>query len=677
MQRNGGSGELMIDSDALRRAANAVRGLSIDAVQRANSGHPGMPLGMADAAVTLWSHFLQFDPGHPEWPDRDRFVLSAGHGSMLLYSLLHLSGFELSLEDIKEFRQLGSRTPGHPECDRTAGVETTTGPLGQGLANGVGMAIGERWLANKFNRPGFQLIDHYTYVVVGDGCLMEGISHEACSLAGHLGLGRLIVLWDDNGISIDGATSLASSDVIEERFKSYGWHIVRVDGQEPGEVGGGLAASREVSERPSLVVCETEIGYGSPNRAGTAKAHGEPLGEEEIRLTKRNLGIDDEKTFHVPEGANEPLSKAAQQGARCQEEWAACMERYRVKYPEEAKQFDLTIGSSETKWINLGLDFTEDVKIATRVASGRVLDKLCAIQGNLVGGSADLTGSNNTLVRDGHALQAGDFSGRYIHYGVREHAMAAVMNGMALHRGIVPYGGTFLVFSDYMRPAIRLAALMQLKVVFVFTHDSIGVGEDGPTHQPVEQLLSLRAIPGLTVIRPADAYETVEAWRVAVERAGPTALVLTRQKLPVLKRGSGSGMAGAEGLRQGAYILVDDAEPRAIIMGSGSEVHVALEAGETLSRRGVGVRVVSVPSWELYEETDNGYRKKVMAEGITPRVAVEAGIGIGWERYVGRDGAIVCLDRFGESGPGEKVFSQLGVTADAVVEAVEKLLAKS
>lgn len=667
----------MIDSDALRRAANAVRGLTIDAVQQANSGHPGMPLGMADAAVTLWSHFLQFDPGHPKWPDRDRFVLSAGHGSMLLYSLLHLSGFEVSLDDIKEFRQLGSRTPGHPECDRTPGVETTTGPLGQGLANGVGMAICERWLANRFNRQGFQLIDHYTYVVVGDGCLMEGISHEACSLAGHLGLGRLIVLWDDNGISIDGATSLASSDDIEARFKSYDWHIARVDGQDSGEVEGALAAAREVSERPSLVVCETEIGYGSPGRAGSAKAHGEPLGEEEIRLTKRNLGIDDEKAFHVPEGANEPLREAAKRGSRCQEEWAACMERYRVKYPEDAKQFDLTIGSNEAKWVNLGVDFTDDVKIATRAASGRVLDKLCAIRGNLVGGSADLTGSNNTLVTGGRALQAGDFSGRYIHYGVREHAMGAVMNGMALHGGIVPYGGTFLVFSDYMRPAIRLAALMQLKVVFVFTHDSIGVGEDGPTHQPVEQILSLRAIPGLTVIRPADAYETIEAWRVAVERPGPTALVLTRQKLPVLKRDSDSGMADAEGLRQGAYILVDDAEARAIIMGSGSEVHVALEAAEILSRRGVRVRVVSVPSWELYEETDNGYRRKVMSEGVTPRVAVEAGIGIGWERYVGRDGGIVCLDRFGESAPGEKVFSQLGVTADAVVKAVENLLPKS
>ncbi|HJO33791.1 MAG TPA: transketolase [Anaerolineales bacterium] len=675
MGYNGESVKLMgLQSESL--CANVVRGLVMDAVQRANSGHPGMPLGMAEAGVVLWSRFLSFDPADPKWPNRDRFVLSAGHGSMLLYALLHLSGFDLSLDDIREFRQWGSRTPGHPEYGHTPGVETTTGPLGQGLANGVGMAIAERWLATRFNQPDFELIDHYTYVVAGDGCLMEGISHEACSLAGHLGLGRLIVLWDANGISIDGATSLATGENALQRFESYGWHTGDADGHDPESVAAALQAARTESAKPSVIACRTVIGYGSPNRAGTAKAHGEPLGEDEVRLTKRALGLPEERSFYVPQGAGDPLGKAALRGVERRKKWLTLLVAYREEYPEEASEFETIIaGGDQADLDGLGAGFSGIDAIATRAASGKVLERLWAEIPNLIGGSADLTGSNKTLVPGERAITASDFGARYLYYGVREHAMGAVMNGMALHGGVVPYGGTFLVFADYMRPSLRLAAMMGLRVIYVLTHDSIGVGEDGPTHQPVEHLLSLRAIPGLTVIRPADAGETAEAWRTALSRrAGPTALVLTRQKLPVLQHGSGADLADARGLRRGAYVLTDCAHPEVILMGSGSEVHIALQARQLLSDSGVQARVVSVPSWELFDEMPRDYREEVMPVSLTARVAVEAGVSTGWERYVGRGGAIVGIDRFGASAPSDRVFRELGLTGSAVAEAAQRLI---
>ncbi len=659
-----------------RLCANVVRGLAIDAVQRANSGHPGLPLGMADAAVVLWSRFLSFDPTHPEWPNRDRFVLSAGHGSMLLYALLHLSGFDLSLDDIKEFRQWGSRTPGHPEYGATPGVETTTGPLGQGLANGVGMAIAERWLATRFNRPEFPLTQHYTYVLVGDGCLMVGLSHEACALASHLGLGRLIVLWDDNGISIDGPIELASGEDVLCRFAAYGWHTGQADGHDPQGVAAAVQAARAETGKPSLIACRTVIGYGSPNRAGTAKAHGEPLDEDEVRLTKRALGLPEERSFYVPQGAGDPLGKAALRGVERREKWQALLAAYRAEYPEEASEFETIIaGGDQADLDGLDAGFSGIDAIATRTASGKVLERLWADIPNLIGGSADLTGSNKTLVPGERAITASDFGARYLYYGVREHAMGAVMNGMVLHGGVVPYGGTFLVFADYMRPSLRLAALMGLRVIYVLTHDSIGVGEDGPTHQPVEHLLSLRAIPGFTVIRPADAGETVEAWRAALSRgAGPTALVLSRQKLPVLQRGPAPGFAEARGLRRGAYVLADCAHPEVLLMGSGSEVHIALQARQLLSDSGVQARVVSVPSWELFDEMPREYHEEVMPVSLTARVAVEAGVSTGWERYVGRGGAIVGIDRFGASAPSDRVFRELGLTGSAVAEVAQRLI---
>ncbi|HJN42132.1 MAG TPA: transketolase [Anaerolineales bacterium] len=659
-----------------RLCANVVRGLVMDAVQRANSGHPGMPLGMAEAGVVLWSRFLSFDPADPKWPNRDRFVLSAGHGSMLLYALLHLSGFDLSLDDIREFRQWGSRTPGHPEYGHTPGVETTTGPLGQGLANGVGMAIAERWLATRFNQPDFELIDHYTYVVAGDGCLMEGISHEACSLAGHLGLGRLIVLWDANGISIDGATSLATGENALQRFESYGWHTGDADGHDPESVAAALQAARTASAKPSVIACRTVIGYGSPNRAGTARAHGEPLGEDEVRSTKKALGLPAELTFHIPECAGQPLREAARHGARRRDDWLPLLDAYRAQFPEKALEFESIHADEERHYLKgMPADFWGMEAIATRAASGKVLERLSAEMPNLLGGSADLTGSNKTLVAGECAMSVSDYSGRYIHYGVREHAMGAVMNGLALHGGVVPFGGTFLVFADYMRPSLRLAAMMGLQVIYVFTHDSIGVGEDGPTHQPVEQVLSLRAIPGLTVIRPADATETVEAWRAAMNRrSGPTALVLTRQKLPVLQRDSAAGFADARGLRCGAYVLADCAQPKVLLMASGSEVHIALQAQEVLSGRGVQARVVSVPSWEIFDEMPREYREEVMPASLSARVAVEAGVSMGWERYVGSGGVIVGIDRFGASAPSDRVFRELGLTGSAVAEAAQRLI---
>lgn len=650
--------------------ANVVRGLAMDAVQRAESGHPGMPMGMADAAVVLWRRYLRFNPAEPWWFNRDRFLLSAGHGSMLLYGLLHLSGYDLSLEELKNFRQWGSLTPGHPELHLTPGVETSTGPLGQGIANAVGMAMAERWLAARFNRPDFPLIDHMTYTIVSDGDLMEGISHEAASLAGHLGLGKLVVLYDDNHITIDGKTDLAFSEDVLMRFNAYGWHTMRVDGHDPLAVDAALAAAVAASERPSLIACRTVIGYGSPNRAGTAKAHGEPLGADEVRLAKERLGLPAGETFYIPGEARAFLSEPGRDGAARMDAWNEMLARYEHAFPDEAEvlrqmwkgDFDISLDVDEL--------FTAGKAIATRVASGTVLNAIAPQVPSLLGGSGDLTPSNKTDLKGASDLSRDDFSGRYIRFGVREHAMGGILNGMALHGGVRPYGGTFLVFSDYMRPSIRLAALMEAAVIYVFTHDSIGVGEDGPTHQPVEHVMALRAIPNLTVIRPADPVETAGAWLAALARRdGPVALILTRQNLPWLDTTVAQSLSGGYILAEAANADGATVQPDVMLIATGSEVQLAVRAREMLAGEGIAARVVSLPSWELFAAQPESYRQSVLPDHIRARVSVEAGVTEGWQRYVGLDGLSVGVDRFGASAPYQVVFEKLGVTAEAVAAA--------
>jgi transketolase len=662
--------------DLPRRAANNVRALAMDAVQKANSGHPGMPMGMADAAVVLWTRHLTFNPDDPDWFDRDRFVLSAGHGSMLLYALLHLAGYDLPLDELRRFRQWGSRTPGHPERGLTPGVETTTGPLGQGIANAVGMALAERVLAERFNRPGFEIVNHYTYVIASDGDLMEGVSHEACALAGHLGLGKLIVLYDDNGISIDGPTSLSFTEDVLQRFAAYGWGTTRVDGHDQSAVDAALVEARADAGRPSLIACRTHIGFGSPNRQDSSKAHGEPLGPEEVRLAKERLGLPDEEFFVDPE-VRAFLSDIGACRASRQEKWSERVAAWAAEHPELARAFEECVRND----LPLGWDadlptFDPAKPIATRAASGAMIDVLSSRLPWLIGGSADLTPSNNTQPKgaNGRSLDRTDFSGGYIRFGVREHGMGSILNGLTLHGGLRGYGGTFLVFSDYMRPAIRMAAIMGLPVIFVFTHDSIGLGEDGPTHQPIEHLTALRAIPNLVVLRPADATETVEAWRVALQRRhGPTALVLTRQAVPVLDR---ARVASATGVSRGAYVLADAGEPDVILIATGSETQLALEARERLDAEGVAARVVSMPSMELFEAESDEYREQVLPDRVRARVAVEAGATPGWRRWVGLDGAVVGVDRFGASAPYQTLFRELGVTADAVVEGARHLVGR-
>lgn len=657
-----------------RLTANTIRGLAMDAVQKANSGHPGMPMGMADAAVVLWAQFLKHNPADPQWPDRDRFVLSAGHGSMLLYSLLHLSGYEIPLEQLRAFRQWGSMTPGHPEHGLTPGVETTTGPLGQGISNAVGMAIAERWLAARFNRPGFEIVNHFTYVIASDGDLMEGVSHESCALAGHLGLAKLIVLYDDNGISIDGPTSLSFSEHVLGRFSGYGWHVQQVDGHNPDAVELALHTARQESDRPSLIACKTHIGFGSPNRHDSHKAHGEPLGVEEVRLTKQQLGLPVDEPFYIPEEAREYIRAAALAGAARHYQWKQLRSAYAEAHPELAENFDAMLrGELPPDWETLLPAIPKAKPIATRTASGAVLDAIAPHVPNLLGGSADLTPSNNTLPKNGQAITRHDFTGRYIHYGVREHGMGAILNGLALHGGVRPYGGTFLIFSDYMRPAIRMAALMGLPVTFVYTHDSIGLGEDGPTHQPIEQLTALRAIPNVVVIRPADATETIEAWRVALTRRdGPTVLALTRQALPVLDRTTSAG-----DVSRGGYVLHDATDPDVLIIATGSEVHVALASQQILARERINARVVSMPSCELFEKQPAEYREKVLPSSTRARVAVEAGATLAWARYTGLDGVVVGLDRFGASAPYQTLYEQLGMTAQAVTHATHAAIARA
>ncbi|MBN1832640.1 MAG: transketolase [Deltaproteobacteria bacterium] len=657
---------------------NTIRMLSVDCVENANSGHPGMPMGAATMAYVLWTRFLRHNPANPEWPDRDRFILSAGHGSMLLYSLLHLSGYDLSLEELKNFRQWGSKTPGHPESHVTAGVETTTGPLGQGFANGVGMAIAERYLGAHFNRPGHEIVNHSIYGIVSDGDLMEGVSHESASLAGHLQLGNIIYFYDDNHITIDGSTELSFTEDRIERFKAYGWHVQRVeDGNDVEGIEAAIRAAQTEKVRPSLVSVRTHIGYGSPQKQDTSSAHGEPLGAEEIKLTKENLGWPVDPAFFIPDEARNHFRQALEKGKILEKEWTDRFESYEKSYPELALQWKQWIkGELPEGWDKRLPSFPADAKgSATRGVSGIILNAVAPILPNLIGGSADLAPSNKTFIKGEEVFQSGRFRGRNFHFGVREHGMGSIMNGMALHGGLIPYGGTFLVFADYMRPAIRLAAMMELKVIFVFTHDSIGLGEDGPTHQPVEHLAALRAIPNLTVLRPCDANETVEAWRFALEQKdGPVALALTRQSIPVLDREASSS---ADGLHYGGYVLRDFTEggdPDVILIGTGSEVHIAMEAADALHEKGIHVRVVSMPSWELFDKQSEAYQNRILPAEVKARVAVEAGITQGWHRYIGEEGEFVGIDHFGASAPYKTLYEKFGLTADRVVEKALGLL---
>ncbi len=660
------------------QAVNAIRFLAVDGVQKARSGHPGLPMGTAAMAFTIWTRHLQHNPANPGWFDRDRFVLSGGHGSMLLYSLLYLTGYDLSLDELKNFRQWGSRTPGHPEVGVTPGVETTTGPLGQGFANGVGFAIAEAQLAATYNRPGHNLVDHFTYAIVTDGDLMEGVASEAASLAGHLQLGRLIYLYDDNRISIDGSTDLAFTEERGKRFEAYGWQVLHVaDGNDVEAIDAAILAAK-ADPRPSLIVCRTHIGYGLPTRQDTSKAHGEPPGDEELDGAKRKLGWPLEPRFYVPEEVLAFFRQALADGKAREAEWQARLAGYRAAYPAQAAEFERrAAGKLPDGWEQALPVFAADGKgMATRAASGKVINALAGVLPELSGGSADLAPSNNTWITGPAAFQRDSRDGRNFHFGVREHGMAAVLNGMALHGGLMPYGATFLTFADYMRGAMRVAALSHVPVTWVFTHDSIGLGEDGPTHQPVEQLASLRILPNVLTLRPADANETAEAWRVAVEhRDGPTALVLTRQALPTLDRAT---FAPADGLRRGAYVLADlggkDAD--ILLMASGSEVSLALAAAQQLAAEGVAARVVSFPSWELFEAQDKTYRETVLPKKIRRRIAIEAGLPFGWERYVGEQGRVIAMHGFGASAPGELLFEKFGFSVAHVLEEARGLLGR-
>ena len=654
---------------------NTIRTLAMDAVQAANSGHPGAPMGLAAAAYVLWTRVLKHNPKNPDWADRDRFVLSGGHASALLYSLLYLTGYKLSLKELKNFRQWGSQTPGHPEYGHTAGVETTTGPLGQGFANAVGMAMTEQHLAAVYNRGNQKIVDHHTYVMCGDGDLMEGIASEAASMAGHLGLGKLICIYDDNKISIEGSTDIAFTENVAARFRAYRWQVLQVkDGINLKDIEDALKQARAEKGKPTLIALRTNIAYGSPNKQDTHGAHGAPLGVDEVRLTKENLGWPANKKFFVPANVRKEFGKCGARGRKVEAAWNKKVKAHAKKYPGLAQSWKAAIdGSLPRRW-DAGIPTFRDGKaIATRAASGQVLNALADNLPVLMGGSADLAPSNNTIIKSSFDFQKNSYAGRNIRFGVREHAMGAILAGMALHKGVRPYGGTFLVFADYCRPAIRLAALMKQPVIYVFTHDSVAVGEDGPTHQPVEHLAALRAIPGLTVIRPADATETAAAWRVAIKSVNaPVALILSRQSLPVLDR---TCFPSATALTKGAYILADTkGKPDVILIGSGSEVSICLEAGKTLADQGIAARVVSMPSWELFERTSQSYKDAVLPPAVTARVAVEAGISMGWERYIGSRGAMVGIDRFGASAPGGTVMAKYGMKASTIVARAKSLL---
>ncbi|HEX8749343.1 MAG TPA: transketolase [Pyrinomonadaceae bacterium] len=662
---------------------NTIRTLSLDAVQKAESGHPGLPLGAAPMAYVLWTRFLRHNPQNPKWAGRDRFLLSAGHGSMLLYSLLHLTGYDLPLEEIKNFRQWDSKTPGHPENVLTPGVEITTGPLGQGFANGVGMAMGAAHLAARFNRPEFPVIDNFVYAIVSDGDLMEGVASEAASLAGHLKLGKLIYLYDDNEVTIEGFTNLAFSENVPQRFEAYGWHTSTVeDGNDLEAIERAIRDAQSVADRPSLISVKTTIGYGMPT-AGTRKAHSDAPGAEAVRETKRHLGWPEDRDFYVPEEALAHFREAVERGARLEQEWNELVKRYEEKETELARSFHITMsGGLPEGWESHLPSFENAKPMATRQASGEVINALAPHMPMLFGGSADLGPSNNTDIKEGGSFQAASYEGRTIHFGVREHAMGATMTGISLNGGLIPFGGTFMTFSDYMRPSIRLAALSEVQAVYIFTHDSVGLGEDGPTHQPVEHLAALRAIPHLYVMRPADAHETREAWRTAILRRNlPTALALTRQKVPVIDRAG--RYASADGARRGAYVLAEatgargeSAVPSLILIGTGSEVSLCLDAREELQKRGTPTRVVSMPCMELFEEQPEEYRREVLPPSTPARLAVEAGVRLGWDRYVGPSGDVVCLDRFGASAPGDVALRNLGFNVENVTNRALALLQK-
>ena len=667
----------MSSLDAL--CINTVRTLAMDAVQKADSGHPGAPMALAPLAYALFTRHLRHNPADPAWPNRDRFVLSNGHASMLLYGTLFMSGYDVSLEDLKAFRQWGSRTPGHPEHGHTAGVETTTGPLGQGLANAVGMAAAEAHLAAEFNRDGHAIVDHYTYFVAGDGCLMEGISHEAASFAGHFKLGKLIGFFDDNRISIDGGTDITVSDDAQRRFEAYGWQVLHVaDVNDLDAIDRAVAAAKADPSRPSLIITRTHIGFGSPNRQDTAKAHGEPLGAAEIALTKQAYGWEYPEPFTVPAEALAHWRGQVAKGAAAHDAWRKAVIAYTKAHPTEAKDFGRRMqGDLPGGWTQGVPAFTpENGNVASRAASGTVLNGLAARLPELVGGSADLSGSNLTVIKDAPRFSAATPGGRNLHFGVREHAMGSIMNGMALHGGVIPYGGTFLVFVDYMRPAIRLAALMKQRVIYVFTHDSIGLGEDGPTHQPVEHLASLRCIPNLVVLRPADALETAEAWKVAIARTtGPSALILTRQKLPLIDR-TATGRGGAEGVARGGYVVSECScgKPQLVLLATGSEVSIALEAQQKLhDARDLCVRVVSMPSLELFAAQDDAYRASVLPAGV-PRIAIEAAHPMPWYRLIGDAGTVIGIETFGASAPFQVLYREYGISVERIVAEAARLV---
>jgi len=656
---------------------DTIRLLSVDAVQKANSGHPGLPLGAAPMAYVLWSKFLRFNPQHPGWPNHDRFVLSAGHGSALLYSMLHLYGYDLSMEDLMNFRQVGSKTPGHPESMLTPGVEVTTGPLGQGFGNGVGIAMAEAFLAARYNRPNFTLFDHYTYGIVSDGDLMEGVASEAASLAGHLKLGKIIYLYDDNSISLDGPTSLAYTEDPMKRFDAYGWHTQTVeDGNDVAAIEQAIRNAQQETEKPSIIAVKTIIGFGSPMQ-GTSKVHGSPLGEENLRITKQNLGWDPNATFYVPDEVRQHLIEPGKKGAELEAEWNKRYEQYSQQFAQEGKELHMALeGKLPEGWDKDMPVFKGGESLATRQASGKALDIIKKNVPWMLGGSADLASSNEMPTKGDISFQPGHYDNGNVWFGVREHGMGSIMNGIASHHGVRTYGGTFLTFSDYMRGAIRLAALTEAPVTYVFTHDSIGLGEDGPTHQPVEQVTALRAIPNLTVIRPGDANETIEAWRIAMNKMhGPVALILSRQKMPNIDQ---EKYGSAKDTAKGAYIVseAEGGQPDVILIGTGSELHLCMQAQEQLKGENIKARVVSMPSWELFEQQDQSYRDEVLPPNVHQRVSVEAGITMGWWKWVTSEGAVIGIDRFGESGPGDEVMKLFGFTVENVVNKAKAVLGK-
>lgn len=657
------------------KCVNTIRSLSMDAVQAANSGHPGMPMGMADVAYVLWTRFLKHNPKNPRWFDRDRFILSAGHGSMLLYSMLHLTGYDLPLEELKNFRQLGSKTPGHPEYNHTPGVETTTGPLGQGFGTGVGMAMAEAFMAQTFNKDDFTLVDHYTYAIVSDGDLMEGISHESASLAGHLKLNKLIYLYDSNRISIDGSTDLSFTDNTKKRFEAYGWDVQVIDGHNHQQIEEAILQAQN-TDTPSLIECITQIGYGSPNKQGTADSHGAPLGDEEIRLTKENLGIDPDKKFHVPDDVKSAMRCAIEKGENLEKNWKTNLAEYEKVYPVDGVSFRKFVNRTlPDDWSEILPVFEADPKgMASRKSSGVVLNHIAKHLFNLVGGSADLTGSNNTNLEDEEIYNRTNRTGRNLHYGVREHAMAAALNGLALHGGIIPYGGTFLVFADYNKPSIRIAALSKIPTIFVFTHDSIGLGEDGPTHQPIEHLAALRATPNVNVFRPADANETAICWKTAIKTEdGPSLLILTRQSLPTLDR---TVFGDVKRVEKGAYIIKKEKNENIdlIIMATGSEVHLALDTADLLENEDLSVRVVSMPCIELFEKQSAAYRSEVLPDNVKNRISIEAAATFGWHKWVGDKGIAIGLDQFGASAPYTDAYNHYNLTPEKIAKQAKNLI---